>query len=71
MTETTTTSAGARTSPPTCSGALEPGEAAELERHVEGCERCREEIRWLTPAVNALPESVERLRAAAASCASG
>jgi anti-sigma factor RsiW len=43
-------------------GALEPGEAAELERHAEGCERCREEIRWLTPAVNALPEGVERLR---------
>ncbi len=42
-------------------GALEPGEAAELERHAEGCERCQAEIRWLTPAVNALPESVERL----------
>jgi anti-sigma-K factor RskA len=41
-------------------GALEPDEVAELERHVEGCERCREQIRWLTPAVNALPESVER-----------
>jgi anti-sigma factor RsiW len=43
-------------------GALEPGEAAELERHAGGCERCREEIRWLRPAVNALPESVERLQ---------
>jgi anti-sigma-K factor RskA len=43
-------------------GALEAGEAAELERHAEGCERCQAEIRWLTPAVNALPESVERLR---------
>jgi anti-sigma-K factor RskA len=42
-------------------GALEPEEAAALERHAEGCERCREEIRWLMPAVNALPESVERL----------
>ena len=41
-------------------GALEPDEAAELQRHAEGCERCREEIRWLLPAVNALPESVER-----------
>lgn len=41
--------------------ALEPGEAAELERHAEGCERCQAEIRWLTPATNALPESVERL----------
>jgi anti-sigma-K factor RskA len=42
-------------------GALEPGEAAELERHAEGCERCQAEIRWLTPAVQALPEGVERI----------
>jgi anti-sigma-K factor RskA len=42
-------------------GALEPAEAVELERHAEGCERCQAEIRWLTPAINALPESVERL----------
>ena len=42
-------------------GALEPEEAAELERHVEGCERCRSELRWLEPAVRSLPESVERL----------
>lgn len=41
-------------------GALEPGEAAELERHLEGCERCREEMRWLEPALHSLPESVER-----------
>ena len=41
-------------------GALEPGEAAELERHLEGCERCREEMRWLEPAVHSLPEAVER-----------
>lgn len=41
-------------------GALEPGEATELERHLEGCERCREEMRWLEPAVHSLPESVER-----------
>jgi anti-sigma-K factor RskA len=41
-------------------GALEPGEAAELERHAEGCERCRSEMRWLTAAVEALPEAVER-----------
>jgi anti-sigma-K factor RskA len=42
-------------------GALEPGEAAELERHTEGCERCQAEMRWLTPALDALPEGVERL----------
>lgn len=41
-------------------GALSPGEAAELERHLEGCERCREEMRWLEPAVLTLPEAVER-----------
>jgi len=41
-------------------GALEPEEAAALERHAEGCERCQAEIRWLTPALDALPESVER-----------
>jgi anti-sigma-K factor RskA len=42
-------------------GALEPDEATALERHAEGCEHCRAEIRWMTPAVDALPESVERL----------
>ena len=41
-------------------GALEPEEATRLERHLEGCERCREEMRWLEPAVHSLPESVER-----------
>jgi anti-sigma-K factor RskA len=43
-------------------GALEPAEAAELERHAEGCERCQAEIRWLTPALDALPEGIERLQ---------
>jgi anti-sigma-K factor RskA len=41
-------------------GALSPEEAAQLERHLEGCERCRAEMRWLEPAVQRLPESVER-----------
>jgi anti-sigma-K factor RskA len=41
-------------------GALERDEAAGFERHLEGCERCREEMRWLEPAVQTLPESVER-----------
>ncbi|HET9154651.1 MAG TPA: anti-sigma factor [Solirubrobacterales bacterium] len=41
-------------------GALEPGEAAGFERHLEGCERCRSEVRWFEPAVNSLSESVER-----------
>jgi anti-sigma-K factor RskA len=43
-------------------GALEPERATELERHAEGCERCRAEIRWLTPALDALPEGIERLQ---------
>lgn len=42
--------------------ALEPAEAAEFERHAAGCERCRERVRWLAPAVQALPETVERRR---------
>ena len=41
-------------------GALDGDEATELERHLEGCERCQEEMRWLEPAVQVLPESVER-----------
>lgn len=43
-------------------GALEPDEAAALERHAEGCERCQAEMRWLTPALDALPEGIERLQ---------
>jgi anti-sigma-K factor RskA len=42
-------------------GALSAEEAEALERHAEGCDRCRSEIRWLTPAVQALPEAVERV----------
>jgi len=44
-------------------GALEPEEAASLERHLAtGCVDCRAELRWLEPAVQLLPESVERLQ---------
>jgi anti-sigma-K factor RskA len=42
-------------------GALDPGEAAELEQHVADCEECREELEWLRPAVQVLPEAVERV----------
>jgi anti-sigma-K factor RskA len=42
-------------------GALEREEAAAVERHLEGCSRCQEEMRWLQPALQTLPESVERL----------
>jgi anti-sigma-K factor RskA len=42
-------------------GALEPGEAAELERHLAGCEECRADLEWLRPAAQTLPEAVERV----------
>ncbi len=42
-------------------GALEPAEAAELERHLAGCEECRTELEWLRPAVQQLPESAPRV----------
>jgi anti-sigma-K factor RskA len=41
-------------------GALEPGEAAELERHLDGCRTCSEQVQWLRPAVDLLPASVEQ-----------
>lgn len=41
--------------------ALEPGEAAELERYLGGCPECRDELERLRPVVQALPESVERV----------
>jgi anti-sigma-K factor RskA len=40
-------------------GALEPGEAAELERHVAGCADCQADLRRLRPALGVLQESVE------------
>ena len=42
-------------------GALEPGEAADLERHLAGCPECRVELNWLRPAIQTLLESVERI----------
>jgi anti-sigma-K factor RskA len=47
-------------------GALEPGEAAELERHIAGCLECEQELRRLRPAVQVLPETVEPVEAPAA-----
>jgi anti-sigma-K factor RskA len=41
-------------------GALNADEAAELGRHVEGCESCAQRLRWLQPAVDVLPASVEQ-----------
>ncbi len=42
-------------------GALEEREATELERHLGECEACRIELRWLEPAVDLLPRSIEQL----------
>ena len=42
-------------------GSLDPDEAAEFERHLAGCEQCRRGLRWFTPAVESLAESVERI----------
>lgn len=42
-------------------GALEEREAAELERHLAQCEACRLQLRWLQPAVDLLPRSIEQL----------
>jgi anti-sigma factor RsiW len=39
-------------------GALAAEEAEALERHAEGCDHCRAEMLWLTPAVQVLPEAV-------------
>jgi anti-sigma-K factor RskA len=41
-------------------GALPPDEAAEFERHLDGCEACRSRLQWLSPAVDVLPASVEQ-----------
>jgi hypothetical protein len=41
-------------------GGLDPDRVEELEKHLAGCKRCQEEMRWLSPAVQALPEAVER-----------
>jgi hypothetical protein len=42
-------------------GALDEREAALLEHHLDGCERCREQLRWLQPAVDTIPASVEQI----------
>jgi anti-sigma-K factor RskA len=47
-------------------GALEPGEAAELERHIAGCPECEQELQRLRPAVQVLPETVQPVEAPAA-----
>jgi hypothetical protein len=41
-------------------GGLDPEQVHDLEEHLADCKRCQEEMRWLAPAVQALPEAVER-----------
>jgi anti-sigma-K factor RskA len=41
-------------------GALEAEQIAEFKEHLKGCKRCQDELRWLAPAVRALPEAVEQ-----------
>jgi anti-sigma-K factor RskA len=40
-------------------GALNASEAADVEKHLQTCERCREEYRFLRPAVTAVAHSAE------------
>jgi anti-sigma-K factor RskA len=42
-------------------GALDDGERAALERHLDRCGECAEEVERLRPAAEALPGSVEQL----------
>jgi anti-sigma-K factor RskA len=42
-------------------GALEDREAERLRAHLETCEGCRRHLRWLEPAVELLPRTVEQL----------
>jgi anti-sigma-K factor RskA len=41
-------------------GALDRPEAEAVERHLESCESCRARVRWLSPAVDLLPATVEQ-----------
>jgi anti-sigma-K factor RskA len=41
-------------------GALGADDAVVLERHLEGCESCNARLRWLSPAVDLLPATVQQ-----------
>jgi hypothetical protein len=43
-------------------GALDGPDAEDVERHVASCATCAEYLRWLQPAVDLLPASVEQVR---------
>ena len=42
-------------------GSLDEDEQLALEQHLEECQACREELAWLRPAIDLLPESVEQV----------
>lgn len=44
-----------------CLGALDRDDLRDLERHLEGCDSCREELARLRPVVEALSGTVEQL----------
>ena len=41
-------------------GALDAAQIDDFKEHLAGCKRCQDELHWLAPAVQALPEAVER-----------
>ena len=41
-------------------GALDAAQIDDFREHLKGCKRCQDELRWLAPAVRALPEAVEQ-----------
>jgi hypothetical protein len=47
-------------------GALDPEQIEDFKGHLKGCKRCQDEVRWLAPAVRALPEAVEQHQASPA-----
>jgi anti-sigma-K factor RskA len=40
-------------------GSLDHDQVDDFKEHLRTCKRCQEELRWLAPAVRALPEAVE------------
>jgi anti-sigma-K factor RskA len=42
-------------------GSLDQDQVDDFRDHLKTCKRCEEELRWLAPAVRALPEAVEPL----------
>jgi anti-sigma factor RsiW len=41
-------------------GALDADQVDDFKEHLHECKRCQDELRWLGPAIRALPETVER-----------